>query len=244
VDGRVTERALRRAQTRKEIIEAAANAIADRGYHGMSMRDLARATDRSLAGFYNYFASKEEVLFALQKEAFETLVATTQRALAEVHDAAARLYVFIHHHVRYFAEHPDVMRVLVHEASALPAPRRRIVRALKEQYFQIGREIVRTVVEEGCGSPGAIRRGEVDDLELERATYGVFGMMNWVYAWYEPKRHGPPGEVARTIHRLALCGLVARCPYTRLQDTLDERLTKVGAPPLIGAGAGTRERYP
>lgn len=229
----MTERARRHAQTRKEIVEAAARAIAERGYHGMSMRDLAKATDRSLAGFYNYFASKEDVLFALQKEAFETLVATTLRTLADVRDTAARLYVFIHNHVRYFAEHPDVMRVLVHEAAALPPSRRRVIRAVKEQYFEIGREIVRAVVEEGCGSPGAVPRGQVDDLELERATYGVFGMMNWIYGWYDPKRHGPPGEVARTIHRITLCGLVARCPYTRLQDTLDERLTSAVAPPLI-----------
>jgi len=232
----VTGREQRRAQSRKAIIEAAARAIAEHGYHGMSMRDLARATDRSLAGFYNYFASKDDVLFALQKEAFETLVASTQQALAEVHDAAARLYVFIHNHVRYFAEHPDVMRVLVHEAAALPQSRRRVIRALKEQYFEIGREIVRLVVEEGCGDGEAVPRGRVPDPELERATYGVFGMMNWVYAWYEPKQHGPPSDVARTIHRITLCGLVARCPYTRLQDTLDARLASVATPPLIGLG--------
>ena len=241
----MTGREQRRAQSRKEIIEAAARAIAERGYHGMSMRDLARATDRSLAGFYNYFASKDDVLFALQKEAFETLVASTRQALAEVHDAAARLYVFIHNHVRYFAEHPDVMRVLVHEAAALPPSRRRLIRALKEQYFEIGREIVRVVVEEGCGDGAAVPRGSVDDPELERATYGVFGMMNWVYAWYDPKQHGPPSDVARTIHRITLCGLVARCPYTRLQDTLDARLASVATPPLIGlgtSGAGGRTR--
>jgi AcrR family transcriptional regulator len=233
----MNERAQRRAQGRKEILEAAAQAIAERGYHGMSMRDLAKATDRSLAGFYNYFASKEDVLFALQKEAFETLVATTQASLAEVLDAASRLYVFIHNHIRYFAEHPDVMRVLVHEASALPPSRRRVIRAVKEQYFEIGREILRAVLEDGCGSPGALARGGVDDLELERATYSVFGMMNWIYGWYDPKQHGPPSDVARTIHRVALCGLVARCPYTRLQDTLDERLASVVAPPLIGFAA-------
>ncbi len=233
----MTRRADRRAQTRKEIIEAAAKAIAERGFHGMSMRDLARATDRSLAGFYNYFASKEDVLFALQKEAFEALLATTQRALAVAKDAPERLYVFLHHHVRYFAEHSDVMRVLVHEASALPAQRRRVVRALKEQYYEIGREIVRDVVNEGCGTPGAVPRGSVDDAELSRATYGVFGMLNWVYAWYDPKLHGTPGDVARTIHRVTLCGLVARCPYTRMQDTLGAKLAREAAPPLIGAGA-------
>ncbi len=238
----MTLREQRRAETRKAIIEAAARAVAEHGYHGMSMRDLARATDRSLAAFYNYFASKEDVLFALQKEAFETLIATTRRALAEVGDAAGRFYVFIHHHVRYFTEHPDVMRVLVHEAAALPPSRRRVVRALKEQYYEIGREIVRAVVEEGCGRPGAVPRGSVDDAELERAAYDVFGMMNWVYAWYSPRRHGSAADVARTIHRIVLCGLVARCPHTKLQDALDERLAELASPPLIGLGVAGEAR--
>ena len=229
----------RRARTRKEIIEAAARAIAERGFHGMSMRDLARTTDRSLAGFYNYFASKEDVLFALQQEAFETLLLTTERALAVADDAPARLYVFIHHHVRYFAEHPDVMRVLVHEASALPPQRRHLIRALKERYFEIGRAIVRDVVNEGCGTPGAEPVSAIDDAELARATYGVFGMLNWVYAWYDPKLHGTPGDVARSIHRVTLCGLVARCPYTRMQDVLGEQMASAVAPPLIGAGPGS-----
>lgn len=233
----MSQRDLRRARTRAEILGAAARSIAEHGYHGMSMRDLARATGRSLAGFYNYFASKEDVLFALQKEAFEALVATTRRALALADDAPARLYVFIHHHVRYFAEHSDVMRVLVHEAAALPPQRRRVIRALKEQYYEIGRELVREVVNEGCGTPGAVPRSSVDDAELARATYSVFGMLNWVYTWYDRRRHGTPADVARTIHRVTLCGLVARCPYTRMQNALGEQLSSVAAPPLIGAVA-------
>jgi AcrR family transcriptional regulator len=42
----------------EEILTAAAHLLAARGYHGMSMRDLARATGMSLANLYNYFHSK------------------------------------------------------------------------------------------------------------------------------------------------------------------------------------------
>ncbi len=61
-------------------------------------------------------------------------------------------------------------------------------------------------------------------------------MMNWVYAWYDPKLHGSPADIARSIHRVTLCGLVARCPYTRMQDDLGEQMARAAAPPLIGAG--------
>jgi AcrR family transcriptional regulator len=136
---------------RSAILQAAGELIAAEGYHGMSMRRLAKATGKSLAAVYNYYASKEEILFALQKEAFETLIAAAVGALRNVDDPVARLYVFISHHVHYFAAHPDVMRVLVHEAASLPPEKRATVRRLKERYFQIGREIAEALREQDAG---------------------------------------------------------------------------------------------
>jgi AcrR family transcriptional regulator len=204
----------RQQEAQEELLAAAAALLARR--HNVSMRELARSTGQSLANFYNYFRSKDDLLFALQRRAFENLVAAGEEA-ARAGVPEERLYAFIHNHVRYFTSHPDVMRVLVHEAGALPAARRRVVRALKERYFALGLELVRAVLDEGCANPAAAAAGPLDPPELERATYSLFGMLNWVYAWYDPRRHGGPTEVARTIHGLALCGLVARCPNRRIQ---------------------------
>ena len=189
----------RREQNRADIIQAAAQVIARHGFHGMSMRKLAQATRRGLATFYNYFESKEEVLFELQRQAFTTLVSRARRALDDVHDPKQRLYAFIEAHVQYFADHPDVMQVLVREAAALPRGWRQEVRNLKESYFDIGRDVVQAVAERSC-----------EERELERATYGVFGMLNWVYGWYQPSRHGAPADVAATLHRMAMWGLAGR----------------------------------
>jgi len=43
---------------RLSILDAAARAIAERGFHGMSMRDLADERGQAVASFYNYFSSK------------------------------------------------------------------------------------------------------------------------------------------------------------------------------------------
>ena len=109
---------------RLSILDAAARAIAERGFHGMSMRDLADATGQALASFYNYFSSKEELLFQIQSSAFRTMIAGVEAALRGLTSPRDRLFAFIYQHARYVAEHPEVMRVLVHEASALP-PRQR-----------------------------------------------------------------------------------------------------------------------
>lgn len=232
--------------TRSRILDAAARAIAVHGYHGMSMRELARAAGMSLSNLYNYFASKEEILHALQKEAFEVLVGSAEAALAELDAAAggpdARLYVFISHHVRYVAERPEVMRVLVHEAASLPPARRRSVRRLKERYFRIARGIVAEIVAGGCGRAVSLAAAGADGVrdatELDRITYNLFGMLNWIYGWYDPAQHGSPTELARSIHRTALCGIVGQCPYQQdggLQESLDELLAGLGSRPLLGA---------
>lgn len=234
---------------RERILHAAAGAIAAHGFHGMSMRELARATGMSLSNLYNYFPSKEEILFALQREAFEVLVASAEEALrrmeldAEAHPGsggatpAARLYVLVSHHVRYVAENPEVMRVLVHEAATLPAPGRRAVRRLKERYFRLARGIVEALMARGCETVAgrAPTAGATDPAELDRITYNLFGMLNWIYGWYDPALHGPPEELARTIHRIALCGVVAQCPFQDLQERLDRNLAAMDRRPLLGS---------
>ena len=225
----------RRERAREQILEAAATAMATRGYHGMSMRELARVTGRSLGNFYNYFSSKDDLLFALNTRAFAVLMDTQKQALASTDDPIAQLYLFIANHVGYFLQHTDVMRVLIHEASTLGPAQRREVRAIKDRYYRMAHTIVGHILADQAereATDGAEVNG-VDASEVERATYCVFGMMNWVYAWYEPQRHGEPPEVAHTIHQMAIRGLVAGGPQAPLQQALDGQIRQGELPSPI-----------
>ena len=185
---------------REEILAAAARAFAEHGYHGMSMRDLAKATNRSPATLYNYVDSKEDLLYWIQRDAFDELLGSARAALEGADDAEDRLHRFVLAHVRFFADRLHLMRVLIHEATALPPDRRAEIRERKEAYFQLDEDIVRDVTR-------ARSVGEPSDLEVERNTYCLFGMLNWTYGWYEPARHGDPEELALTIERVALSGV-------------------------------------
>jgi AcrR family transcriptional regulator len=225
---RATARATVRVANRTEVLERAATAISHHGYHGMSMRDLARATGRGLASFYTLCQSKEDILFEIQERAFETLLASAERAVATEKEPAARLHAAISNHVRYVVDQTDVMRVLVQEAYALPPKRRAIIRALKERYFELGRGLVDAVLKNGCGV-GSGTDSAPDPLDVERATYCLFGMLNWIYGWYDKSRHGSPDVLAQTIFHTTLCGITASCPHrsaadaTHLQTALPRR---------------------
>ncbi|MBI1944464.1 MAG: TetR/AcrR family transcriptional regulator [Deltaproteobacteria bacterium] len=203
----------RKAEGRLEILEAAAGVLAKHGFHGMSMRDLAKALGKTPAGFYNYYESKEDLLADLQQRAFETLVQSAAAAVAQGVSPVDKLYAFIQQHVQYVARNHAIMQVLIQEAHALPPKQRAAVRAVKERYYAIGRDVVAAVLEEASCTPrkGGAKRAPVDPLELERQTYALFGMINWTYGWYRPAVHGTPQVLAHTLHRLLLCGLRPAC---------------------------------
>jgi AcrR family transcriptional regulator len=50
---------------REAIIDIAAQSFAREGFHGVSMRDIAKANDSSVATLYNHFASKDALMLAI-----------------------------------------------------------------------------------------------------------------------------------------------------------------------------------
>ena len=220
-----------RAEAQADILAAAATILARHGYHGTSMRDLAKATGRGLSSFYTYFPSKDALLFALQTRAFLTLIAAAQAAAAATDGPEHQLYGFILNHVRYFAAHSAVMRVLVQEARVLPVRQRQKVRAEKERYYELCEQLVRQL---GTDRGGYFGRA-ASRLELERVTYSIFGMLNWVWAWYEPDRHGSAPEVARSIHAVACRALTGRLPARRVWNEVEHALSHLEVHSLISA---------
>ena len=62
----MTKKNLRRGEhTRNEILQAAHALFNKQGYHGTSMRQIAKESGIALGGLYNHFASKEEVFQAI-----------------------------------------------------------------------------------------------------------------------------------------------------------------------------------
>ncbi|HTP11595.1 MAG TPA: TetR/AcrR family transcriptional regulator [Anaerolineae bacterium] len=55
-------------RTRASIIDAAYQLFLQNGFHGTSMRDIARAAGIALGGIYNHFDTKEDIFLAMMAE--------------------------------------------------------------------------------------------------------------------------------------------------------------------------------
>jgi TetR/AcrR family transcriptional regulator, cholesterol catabolism regulator len=180
------------------LLSSAAREFAQRGYDRTSMRDLARASGISLAGVYYYVQSKEELLFLIQSRNFEAVIAGMRETLAGVTDPVERLQRFIDNHLDYFATHMAEMKVLSREADALEGDFLQRVNDMKRQYTRSLMDVLADV-ERTHGPAHANRRV---------AAYSLFGMMNWIYTWYDPLGDVGIELLSQNICRLFLGGYV------------------------------------
>jgi AcrR family transcriptional regulator len=117
------------AERRERILEAARGLIESRGYAGLTMRDLARASGVTVPTVYNLIGSKEEVLFAAVEEQTRHFVDELERArgdLIGVVDATVRQLL---RRPRYYRA---LLLVLLGAEPADPS-RRHVDRALARQ---------------------------------------------------------------------------------------------------------------
>jgi AcrR family transcriptional regulator len=179
------------------ILRHAARVFSEKGYEGASMRDISRSSGVPLAGLYYYCESKQKILYLIQLYAFRSILERLERRLAGVRDPADRLRVLVQNHLEYFLSHPVEMKVLTHEERALAEPLRREVAEIKRRYYALAREIFEE-----------LRRAErIRHINPRVAVLSLFGMMNWIYTWYNPKVDPSASRLAETMAGIFLEGV-------------------------------------
>ncbi|UCG85542.1 MAG: TetR family transcriptional regulator [Gemmatimonadota bacterium] len=177
------------------LLRTAADVFAEQGYHATSMRDLAKATGMSLAGMYYYVRCKDELLYQVQERCFLSVLEGARRALEASTDPGDRIDRVIRHHVTFFTEHMSEMKVLSHEADSLTKERQDSINQLKKEYVTLLAQLIGDA------------QGDAAKVDSHVAAYALFGMMNWIYTWYDPAGRVKPAQLAEQFSELFLQGI-------------------------------------
>src|SRR5438046_2657938 len=148
----------------------------------------------SLDGTDDCPRGKEELLYLIQERCFTRVLEGARGALADRDDAPERLQAFIRHHVTFFAHHMAEMKVLSHEANVLTGDLKRRVNAIKRRYVDL--------------LEGLLKDAAPEERPVDRsaAAYALFGMMDWIYNWYDPAGEVDPQSRADLIARIFVGG--------------------------------------
>jgi len=178
------------------ILAHATNVFYEKGYEGASMRDLSRASGMSLAGMYHYFESKEKLLYLIQRHTFNTIVKQLRRKLDSAINPEERISVLIFNHLEYFLANQKAMKVLSHEDEVLKNGFGVEVRSLKREYYRICLAVL-----------DDFRRADRLTFSPRVAVMSLFGMMNWIYTWYNPRVDGDAAKLAGEMGDIFLRGI-------------------------------------
>lgn len=152
-----------------EILGAACDVIARRGFAQASTREIARAAGLSLAGLYHYVGGKDELLFLVLDRSLDRLLAALADMLARARTPEAKLLALIRTHLDFGFHQAAALKIINRDYELLGEPRRSEITAKRQAYLGAGLGILRELDPHD-------RAGD----ELRSATTLLLGMLNGI----------------------------------------------------------------
>jgi len=94
-------------------IQPAEKIFAQKGFHEATISDIAKKAEVSEATIYDYFSSKEELLFSIPAETIHQYQEKNLEILEYIQGAANKLRFLIYRHLKLYASNPDYANVVM-----------------------------------------------------------------------------------------------------------------------------------
>ena len=138
-----------RAESRKvQILKAAEKIFARKGFPEATISDVAREAKVSEATIYEYFTSKEELLFSIPGETTQKGNEILAYHLNYVRGAANKLRSIIYHYFQFYQDQEDYAAVIM----LILKSNRNFVGTKAYEYVREGYRLLLNVIQEGIDS--------------------------------------------------------------------------------------------
>ena len=184
--------------TRDDILDAAAQVFRQKGFHGASMADIAKAVDLQKASLYHHVTSKQEILLDLLDRALGMLFEQIKVIATQPLPADVKLRQMVQVYLRLLAENSDLSTVLLFEHRSLQPDQHARHIPTRDRFEMLWRDVITDGVETGLF--------KCDDVAL--AVRALMGVLNWTLTWYRPDGALPIEKIADQYTDLLLTGLL------------------------------------
>jgi AcrR family transcriptional regulator len=196
-------RAKKTCKPRRELIISEASTLFwDKGYAETSMKDIARACGFRPANIYNFFNSKESILYEiLFQEMMEIITPIKHLEDDEGIHPVECMRMMIENHVKLTLGEKSKSKLLfdVGLKNLTPANRKKIIK-LRDDYNTIGIAIIRR------GKKAGVFMNSIDE---KIAVFSIASIIARSRIWYSPKGKYTVDEIIDFIFKFCLRGLGA-----------------------------------
>lgn len=180
---------------RDAITGAAREIFAERGYHGTSIRDIAKRAGLSLSALYYWHPSKQHLLAALIEEIQHDYFERCDRALRSAgDDPAAKLRALVQATVEYRVSMRVESNIATLEWRNLEPDNRERLDGVRRSATKLWKDIV----------ADGVARGEFHCTHPDDARRAIVAACNAIAQWYEPGGEISLPELVQRYTEIAL----------------------------------------
>ena len=184
-----------REETRKKILDSAAQVFAAKGFHSAVVDDIVKASGTSKGAVYFYFESKEQIFVSLVEEYAATVAREIQRSVHRARGLVAQLEAAVVTLVRSFQEHRDLGKIVLVDWLSGGTEFQGKRMALKAMLVEVLRGYLDRAVEDGKISP----------QDTETAAYVWIGAISEIaLRWLNTGKPDPLEDVLTPLTQLLL----------------------------------------
>jgi len=182
----LSRRERKKQETREKIYHTALTLFRIQGFEKTSVDQITSRADVGKGTFYNYFPSKEAVIYQYTHEINREILDRGRERMSQMARASERLFFVLGNWARFIQGHPEVAQVIVQEGSALTA---------QEATGNLEEILVGII---GAGQVQSEIRKDLSPLLLAQCIQSA--VVRQLFDWY---RSRPPGGLEEKV-RLVL----------------------------------------
>ena len=183
---------------REKIISVAVELFHEKGYRATSVQDIANKCGVTKAALYYYIQSKEEILW----EIFDKTMTTAEQRMEELMNrkmpVEERLKAVVYNHIMNVRDEAPYITIFFTEKAHLPINKQEEINHRRRTY----EKKISAIFEQG------INEGILKPLPVLPTVYGLLGICNWMYQWYNPHGKFSPEEMANLYSEILLLGIL------------------------------------
>lgn len=163
---------------KEKIIETSIELFDCKGFKETSVQEIVEAIGVTKGAFYYYFKSKEELLKDICISYIEDLLEQQQRILQDSEKSCTeKLYEIVYMLIRNIKARRKSARIFFREMRHLHEDHLQEIKAKRRAFRQHYQQLIEA----------GIARGEFKPtLTPDMITFGILGITNWSYYWFQP----------------------------------------------------------
>ena len=183
----------------QEVLEAAVRVFHKKGYASSSIQDIADEVGVLKGSLYHYIDSKEDLLARLFEDSAGHFMAMLDEASGLDAEPVERLRRFAYACTLWYLQNIERVTIYANEWKHLTGKRLKLVVGIRDDYERRLASLIGEAKEAGEARP---------DLDVNFATYYIFGALNGLPDWYRRRGAGPAERIAESYAALIVAAVV------------------------------------